>query len=229
MDLGLIERGTTLHISRETEQSTAGNTFEAVFRYLDLDDETLFIVQCAGLYKSLDKPDGDARVFIHFTQGANIYSFYGRVKEKRGGSSLVVIEQLTGIGPFSRRADVRDELRFDVQIFGIPEEKIATKEYSRPESEPDMVEKLFDVSAGGFCVITNACLNSQHDPFYLAEFTLGEKNYFLLPARLVRRSNYSRSKIGKFDYGFKFILDNMPGEKGRLTNAALSAKALMRK
>ena len=72
--------------------------------------------------------------------------------------------------------------------------------------------------------MTNILLSSKYDPYYLVEFALSEKDTFLLPAKLVRRSNYPRTKIGRYDYGFQVIYDKMPEEKARLTRAILHKK-----
>jgi hypothetical protein len=71
-------------------------------------------------------------------------------------------------------------------------------------------------------------LTSKHDPNYLIEFNLSEKDRFVLPAKLVRRSNYPHSKLGKYDYGFQFIFEKMPDEKGRLSRAILNRKLSFR-
>jgi len=41
---------------------------------------------------------------------------------------------------------------------------------------------------------------------------------------LVRRSNYPRTKLGRYDYGFQFIYEKLPEEKARLTRAILNKK-----
>jgi len=86
----------------------------------------------------------------------------------------------------------------------------------------------FDISSGGLCVITNTLLSSKYDPYFLVRFSLSEKDTFLLPTKIVRKSNYPRTKIGRYDYGFQFIFDNMPEEKARLTRAILNRKLSQR-
>ena len=221
MELRHIERGTKLYISVGLQQSDVSNGHEAVFRYLE--NDTRFTVQCAGLYEIYDTLDLDSRLNISFTEGPYVYTFTGRAIEKQRGG-LFMIEQLTDIMTFNRRNFERDELCFNVQVYGLPEAQIAEPKYDLPEKEPDMTEMTFDVSSGGMCIISNKVLKSEYDPYYLIEFSMSERDYFLLPARLVRRSTFRSTSIGKYDYGFEFIYGGNSDEKGRLTKAILSRK-----
>ena len=54
------------------------------------------------------------------------------------------------------------------------------------------------------------------------------KDRFVIPAKIVRKSNYPRTKIGRYDYGFQFIFDSMPEEKAKLTTAILNKKLQQR-
>jgi len=228
MNLGLLERGTKLKIFEEHDGRATGNEFEAAFKYLET--EKLFIVYSPKLYDNYNKLNSNANLSISLMTGSNIHRFTGRAVEKQRTSGMILIEQLTDIVTINRRVYDRDELRVRVSIYGLSETKRHAAHYSKPDAQADMIDMTYDVSAGGICVISNVLLNSKYDPYYLAEFSLGisERDSFLLPVKLVRRSNYPRTKAGRYDYGFQFIFDDHPDEKGRLSRAILSRKLSLR-
>ena len=139
-------------------------------------------------------------------------------------NDMVIVDMVSGIETMNRRTYDRDEIRVEVKIYGLPEDQISESKFMKPIGKPAMTDMSFDISSGGLCVISNTVLHSEFEPFYLVEFSLGEWDQFMLPAKLVRASNYARTKIGKYDYGFQFIFDHLPNEKGRLTKAILSKK-----
>jgi c-di-GMP-binding flagellar brake protein YcgR len=221
MSLGKIDRGMKLYIFEALDNRAVSDEYESVFRYSESDK--LFVVQSTGLFDHFDKINPKSILVIGYSEGPNILSFTGRAAEKlRGG--LVMIEQLTEIKSFNRRKYDRDELRLKVNVYGVPEAKTTGTRFEKPGNPPDMTDTTFDVSAGGICIITNTLLNSKFDPYFLMEFAFSEKDAFLLPAKLVRRANYPRTKIGRYDYGFQFIYDKIPDEKSRLTRAILNRK-----
>jgi c-di-GMP-binding flagellar brake protein YcgR len=179
---------------------------------------------CSWLYENFDRLCLGARLNVSFNADAFTYSFIGAAKEKLRANGLVMIEQLTEVEELRRRQFDRDELRVNVKVYGLPEAKVTQSRFDKPEGPPELVDVSFDVSSGGVCVVTNTLLSSKFDPYYLVEFTLTDKDYFLLPAKLVRRSNYPRTKIGRYDYGFQLLYEHLPEEKGRLTRAILSRK-----
>jgi len=222
MTLGHIDRGTKMSIFEDVQLRTENDGYEAVFRYIE--NDTLFVVQCHRLYDIFDKLEPDEHLGISFTVGADICTFTGRAVEKLRGAGMVMIEQLSGIKTLNRRQFVRDELHCNVNVYGIPESALSEHRTSPPENQPDLSDITFDISSGGLCVISQHLLKSEHDPYYLLEFSLSEKDRFLLPAKLVRRSLYHRTSIGKYDYGFQFVFDAVPDEKGRLTTSILTKK-----
>ena len=226
MRLRYIERGARLSISAMSEQEDGGEVYEALFYDMhDLLNESSIVVQCASLNKDFNKLGRFAMLDISFTVGPNVFAFIGRAVEKMY-SDMVVIEQASEIETLNRRKYERDEFRVEVRIFGLPEEYLSYSRYTMPGTRPVLTEMSFDVSAGGMCIVTNTNLISEFDPYYLVSFTIGERDSFLLPAKLVRRSNFARSRVGKYDYGFQFIYDNMPDEMARLTKAILNKKIL---
>jgi len=221
-----IERGTILTIYEELQQRAVSDEHEAVMRYIESD--RLIVVQCAWLYENYDRLNLGARLNISYDVKESVNSFIGLAKEKLRGNGLVMIEQLTDIEAKSRRQFDRDEIRVGVNVFGLQEAKVSSSVFDRPEVAPDLSDITFDVSSGGLCVITNTLLSSKYDPYFLVEFAFSDKDRFLLPSKIVRKSNYPRTKIGRYDYGFQFIFDNLPEEKSRLTRAILNKKLSQR-
>ena len=224
MRLGLIERGTRLKIGVQDVSGIESDAYDATFYDMhDLINETSFIVQCLKLNRNLNKLDKNAVLDISFSIGATVHTFTGRAAGKMY-NDMVIIEQIDEIETVNRRKYQRDELHVELRLYELSEDKINESKYASPQTPPVLVDMSFDVSSGGMCIITDASLKPEYDPYYLAEFSLGEKDTFILPAKLVRRSKYARSKVGKNDYGFKFMFENMPNEMGRLTKAILSEK-----
>lgn len=224
MDLSHIERGTKLTVYEELQKRAVSDEYEAVYRYHESD--RLIVVQCAWLYDNYDRLNLGARLNISFGNDLTTNSFTGLAKEKLRGNGLVMIEQLTNVETTSRRQFDRDELRINVSVYGLHDSKVSATSFQKPETAPDLTDISFDVSSGGVCVITNTLLSSKYDPYYLVAFDLSEKDSFVLPSRLVRRSNYPHTKLGRYDYGFQFLYDNLPEEKSRLTRAILNRKIL---
>ena len=222
MNLGHVERGMKLTIYEELQGRAVSDEFEAVFRYQE--SAKTFVVQSAGLYETYEKLAPGASLNIRFLIEPNSYMFKGRPMEKQRASGMVMIEQVTDIETVPLRKFDRDELRLSVNIFGLPEYNLPDHYHAEPERQPDMADITYDLSAGGICVISSTLLTSIHDPYYLIAFSVTDRDRFILPAKLVRRSNHPKTQIGRYDYGFQFDFDNMPEEKVRLTRAILNRK-----
>jgi len=222
MVLGHVDRGTKMSIYDEDKSLAEVKEYEAVFRYLE--DDMLFVVQCSGLYNAYETLDQDTQLSVSFSSGPNIYTFYARAVEKMRGAGMLMIRQLSQIDTLNRRHFERDEFHCDVRIFGMTQSLLAGPYNEVIENRPDLTDITFDISSGGLCVITNNTLRSEHDPYYLILFSLSEKDRFQLPSMLVRRSLYHRTSIGRYDYGFEFLYENMPDEKARLSTAILTRK-----
>ena len=222
MKLRHVEPGTKMSIMVENAAEGEISEHEAVVRYLESD--TRFVVKCTSLYDEIVTPEQSKSLFISFAIGPYIYNFHGRVIEKQRNSGILMLEQRTELKKINRRIYERDELRLHIRIHGLPLSLLSESKHHKTDNKPDMTEMTFDVSSGGLCVISNTVLRSEHDPYYLLDFAVSEKDHFLLPSKLVRRSNYPRTRIGKYEYGFQFIFENHPGDKGRLTSAILNKK-----
>jgi len=224
MILRYIERGTNLQIDAKMEGEAESTIYEATFYDLyDFVNETSFVVQSSKLNRDFSRIDQSVVMYISFMRGEFIYSFTGRASGKMY-NDMVIIDVLSGIEELNRRTYDRDEIRVDVKVYGLPEDQISEVKYMKPVGKPAMSDVSFDISSGGMCIISNTVLKSEFDPYYLVEFSFGTWDQFLLPAKLVRKSNYARTKIGRFDYGFEFIFDHLPNEKGRLTKAIVNKK-----
>ena len=224
MILRHIERGTQLCISDPAGQIDGILEYDAIFHDMhDLVRETSFVVQCAKISRNFSSFDRNAILEISFTKGPNIYSFTGRITSKIN-NDMIVFEQTSEIETLNRRIYQRDEIRVEVKVYGLPEELLNAPRYTIPDTKPVLTDVSFDVSSGGMCIISNIVLSTEYDPYYLVEFFLSDKDWFLFPAKLVRRSKFARSRVGKHDYGFQFIFDNLPEDKIRLTKAILNKK-----
>jgi len=226
MELRHIERGTKLTIYEELQQRAVSDEYEATLRYHE--NDRLIVVQCAWLYENYDRMSLGAQLNVSYASNAIMHTFIGRTREKLRGNGLVMIEQVSDIETKMQRQFDRDEIRVHVDVFGLPEAKALAAELEIPEGKPDLADTSFDISSGGLCVITNTLLSSKYDPYYLVVFSLSEKDRFLIPSKIVRKSNYPRTKIGRYDYGFQFIFDKLPEEKARLTRAILNRKLSQR-
>jgi len=222
MDLGHIERGTKLVIYEEIQKRAISDEHEAVFR--SFEENKFVIVQCSWLYDNYDRLSLGAQLNVSYGTDETVYFFMGQAREKLRAHGLVKIEKLTDVMEKSRRQVDRDEIKVKVSVYGLPEAKVFSDSFDLPSSTPDFSDVSFDISSSGLCVITNTRLSSKHDPHYLVEFSLSEKDRFLLPARVMRKSNYPHTKIGRYDYGFQFIFDKMPEVKEKLTTAILKKK-----
>jgi len=226
VDLRHIKRGMKFVVYEELQKRAVSDEHEAIFRYHESD--RLIVVQCSWLYENYDRLNLGAQLNVSYGDDQTVHSFIGVAREKLRSSGQVMIEQLTDIETKSRRQFDRDEIRVNVKVFGIPEAKIQSSTFDNMVNSPDLSDVSFDISAGGLCVITNTLLSSKYDPYYLVEFALSDKDRFVLPAKIVRKSNYPRTKIGRYDYGFQFIFDKMPEEKAKLTTAILNKKLQQR-
>ena len=207
-----------------SRSSNAVAEYSATFYDMyDVKTDRSFIAKSSDLSKAYNSFDRDTEIRVSFAQGPNVYSFAGRAIGKTQ-SDMVIIEQTTEIDTENRRKFERDEIRVEVKIYPLLETQTSESRYAIPNERPIITDTSFDVSAGGMCIVTNTTFNTRYDPYYLVEFSITDKELFLLPAKLVRRSNYARSRIGKYDYGFQFLFEHMPEETGRLTKAILSKK-----
>ncbi|MCL2820515.1 MAG: PilZ domain-containing protein [Oscillospiraceae bacterium] len=222
MNLRHIDKGTKFMVYEELQNRAVSDEHEAIFRYFESD--RLIVFQCPWLHENYDRLTLGSKLSINYDEGSEVHTFTGRIHEKLRGNGLVMIEQLTEVETKSRRQFDRDEIRVNVSVYGLPEAKLSSTVFDRPQAAPDLTDVSFDISSGGLCVVTNSLLNSKFDPYFLVSFSFSDKDTFLIPSRVVRKSNYPRTKIGRYDYGFQFIFDNMPDEKARLTRAILSKK-----
>ena len=222
MVLGHIERGTRLDIYEELDQrAISDGIYEAEFRYMD--SSHTFVIRCNELYERFDSLNKNAHLCFTFMSGPYVHTFTGFAREKQR-NGILLIEMLSDIETHNRRQFDRDEIRVVVKIYRLAETDIEKPYHEKPVGDPLISDMSFDISIGGMCVITSTPLTADCDPYYLVEFSMTDKDYHLLPTKLVRRSNNPRSRIGKYDYGFQFLLDHMPAEMTRLTKGIINRK-----
>lgn len=221
MTLGHIERNAILSIFEQIGDHAVSDEYEAVFKYLE--DDKLFVVRCGKLTERFNEMDRAAHLNITLKIGPYVHTFTGNAKAKRRGD-MVLIEQITDIHSFSRRQFDRDELRVGIRVFNLNKEETTGNSFEINKDRHVLSDLTFDLSAGGFCIITNQNIDAKYDPYYLAEFAFSEMDYFRLPSQIMRRECCKRTKIGRNDYGFEFIFDNIPDEQERLENAIVIKK-----
>ena len=221
MELGHIERGAKLSVFEQIDDHAVSEEYDVVFTYLESD--RFFTIHCNRISDRFDELSQNAKLVFSFRVGPFIHTFSGQAKEKKRGG-MVLIEQLSDITTFNRRQFDRDEIRVPVKVYNLSKEHLSAGMFKPVEERLIMSDMTFDISAGGFCIITNITLNPNNDPYYLATFSLSDRDLFSLPSEIVRRSVYQRTKIGRYDYGFRFVFEAAPEEKDRLMKAIVNRK-----
>jgi c-di-GMP-binding flagellar brake protein YcgR len=218
MFLKFIDRNTSMRIQTVVGDNGDGETYEALFG--DLDTDTSFFAVCEGLYSAAPGLPEGTGLKITFWLHENLYVFEGRVSELAPhiGKNTLLIEQMTPIAATSRRSDTRNEVRIPVNLYTLAQGEIGKAPYRIPERDPVFSAETFDISAGGFCLVSNVPLESD-EQLFLAEFSLSSKFEFLLPVKLLRKGNCPQTVLYHFDYGFLFVFDAIPNEKGRISAA----------
>lgn len=223
MHINHIQKGTTLFVSGDTNDSAPNRVYET--RFYETKDETSFYVEGIDLYNSINTLK-NAKLKIHFLLGATLFSFFGKITDirPRGNSYLTLIEQVSLMQETSRRKYDRHEMKIFVKLYGLREADLKQCNYVKADNNVEFSSTTFDVSLGGICMTSNVRLRSQYEPYFLAEFVLNEKEEFLLPLKLTRSGNCPQTVLFKYDYGFQFIYDEIPQEEKRLATALFSAK-----
>ena len=226
MELNTINRGMRLDMIYISNSDSPDDVYSATFHGVnDVINEMTFVVKCPELNRRFVGIDRDYELEISFSTGPHVHVFSGYPIGKIQ-NDMVIIEKTSDIVTENRRKYQRDEIRVEVKVYPLHEDSVGNRRFTQPDTEPLLHDTSFDLSSGGMCVITNISLDTRYDPFYLVEFAVTEREWFLLPSKLVRRSNYARSRIGRFDYGFQFLFTEMPDEMSRLTKAILSRKLM---
>lgn len=195
-----------------------GDAYTASF--YDLDTDTSFFADSEGLYGAFPDIAQGAELKVTFWLREHLYIFEGRAAALAPhiGRYTLLIEQTTPIAATSRRSDTRNEIRIPVNLYTLPHTAVELTPYRVPECDPVFAAETFDISAGGFCLVSNAPLESD-EHLFLAEFNLSSKFDFLLPVKLLRKGNCPQTVLYHFDYGFLFIFDEAPNEKAKIAAA----------
>jgi c-di-GMP-binding flagellar brake protein YcgR len=221
MKTGDIKRGTKMAFFKEANLRATGSAIEAEFRHDEPDH--LFVVNSMDLYDRFDSLRVSTQFIIAFEAGPMLYTFAGRLNEKMRTPNLVTIEQVGAIKAFNRRKRERDELLFKVDIFDLPPEYMDSGSFDTLTDNPIFSETTYDISTGGMCIISEFKLKSKYDPYFLVKISISAKD-FVLPAKLVRKTELKRTGLGRYEYGFQFIYDTLPDMEKRLTEAIMHRK-----
>lgn len=224
MYLKFIEEGTLFNISEEAQNSKSAFTCEAFFHRLNTD--TSFFAKGEALYQNAQRLGAGVRLTVNFFRGPNMYTFTGAAKGVKldNGIALTLIEQVSGIEATSRREYDRTEMRRDIYVYGLAEDDLNSGNLRKASHRAEFVSDMFDISAGGLCMVSNEYLNSSYEPYFLLEFSLTAKDNFLLPAKLLRKGSCPQTTLYRYDYGFEFNFTHIPQEKDRLIMAIFNAK-----
>lgn len=224
MQLRFIESDTLLQIRPEVYSPDHDEVFDVLF--YGMSTHNSFWVQSEELYNNFLALGEKARVGVAFLVDDQPYRLAGELINTRleGKYHLTLIEQITPLELISKRSQYRDEMRLNVRVYGLaPEDLDSTLPLVAPK-KPEFSCEVFDISAGGVCLVSDNVFNSPFEPYFLLEFTISGKERFLLPAKLVRKGHCPQTSLFKHDYGFDFIFDKFPEEKHRLGDAIFSAK-----
>lgn len=228
MELKFIEKGTILTINEATYGKVFDTTYRAAFNELVTERE--FWAEGEELFHAFPDLREDLFLRISFLRFNSLFIFSGKALKtavrSNNGTFLTLIERISGIESSSRREYPRHEITLNVRLFGLSESALNAGIFLRPRAgdKEEFSSLSFDISAGGISFVSNESLVSRFEPYFLAEFTLNSSDYFLLPAKLIRRGNCPQFVQYKYDYSFIFIYDNIPDEKNRLITAIFNAK-----
>jgi c-di-GMP-binding flagellar brake protein YcgR len=219
---GDIKRGTKMAFFKEVNQRADGPAYEAEFRHGE--SENLFVVNSLSLYNSFDLLVHGIQFVVAFEVGPMIYTFGARLNEKTRTPYLVAVEQVGAIKAFNRRKRERDELLFKVDIYDLPPENMKAGSFESLAVHSILSDTTYDISTGGMCVFSDYLLKSKYDPYYLVKLVITAKDNFILPAKLVRRTDLKRTGWGRYEYGFQFLYDSFSDVERRITEAIMRRK-----
>jgi len=224
MQLRFIERETPIQLRPEVYSTDYSELFEVSF--YELATFTSFWVMGEDLYNNFANLGEKARMFINFSIDHRPYKFLGELKETRmeGNNHLTLVEQIAPIEPVSNRLHAREEIRLAAKVYKLAQEILRGGLPLKAPPKAEYLCEVFDISISGVCLVANELFDSTGESLYLLEFTLGEQDYFLLPAKLVRRGKCPQTTLFNYDYGFDFIFAHKPEEKYRLSDAIFRSK-----
>ncbi len=205
---------------------TIGVNGEDVFRatfYEFIGDET-FYVKSKELH-SVARPGMQYRLSFVNKENESICSFMGEVECTliRSSAFLTLLKKLTDIEETAQRRFQREEMFIQVSVYHLSENAFHTNAFDCNINQLVQKTMSFDVSAGGMCIVCNGKIEKEGEPYYLLEFSVNNEQ-FVIPARIVREGNAPQMVNYRYDYGFEFQYDHLPGEETRLLGALLNSK-----
>lgn len=222
--LKFVEIGTALKVQIDMADDSEPFACNAVFYRAESDRS--FWAGGLALYNFLENARENVLLSICFFKGANMCTFTGTVKylQMEGRVPLALIEQVSDISAISRREFERNEMHLSVRVYFIDPASIDEPSFRKLNRTPDFSSDMFDLSAGGLCMVSHERMRSNSEPNFLLGFSLSPKSEFLLPAKLVRQGNCPQTAAYRFDYGFEFDFKRAPEEKDRLVMAIFNRK-----
>ena len=224
MNLGDIKRGTKMSVFKSVDNRATGNAYEAEFKYEE--SANSFFASSLSLFNNYDALVHNTDFIVAYEIGPMIYTFVSRLVSKSRSPYLVEFELIGNIKAFNRRKREREEIMIKVNIYDLPPDYIKANDFETLIKSPVISDITFDISTGGMCIISNTVLKSKYEPYFLAELRITQRDVFVLPVKLVRRTVYQRTGIGKYDYGFQFLFEHLPWEESRLMSAIMKKKLL---
>jgi len=220
LELRFVEYGLPMQVRKQSYDAVHGQVFHTEFYAAA--NPPCFWLKSEELYNSFPGLGVDTHLNITFDLERRSYRFSGELKGTRqeDGAYLTLLEQIEPIEEVSVRRDSRTEMRLEVSVYGLIREP-------RPHKASEIAEmscEVFDISAGGLCLVSNEYFHSPFEPYFMLEFNFRGKGYFLLPAQLVRKGSCPQTVLFAYDYGFNFLYDDFPGEKERLAAAIFDAQ-----
>lgn len=221
MEIKNIKTETMLRFVLAEDETVA---FKVTF--FDLYTDKSFFVKSKELYEYASKAGRPLSFEINFFLDDASCNCTGRTEKVfiRSGSYLTLINQTSEIERTNPRRHQRESIATRVILYRLPEDEFNSNNFVRELSRVELSCMSFDISGGGFCLMSNDALRHPGEPHYLAEFTLNGNELFVLPVRLVRSDKAPPMSRVRYDYGFAFQYDNLPNEERRLIGALINVK-----
>lgn len=212
MDFRFIDDGTRMDI--QLKDSPDAPQYFGIF--VKMDKGVSFLLSCDPLHECMDELDLNKLYTFTFFRGAEIFTFDGKLIEKREHfhDPVVFVTATTLIKSFSRRGAHRIRVQMTAKLF---------------EGETQLADcPMHDVSRGGLTLLSNESIPLQLRKTYMTEFTINNI-LFRFPIEYVRGSERSLSPIYRYDYAFMFSGEDITADLNRMTVALLEQQLRGRK
>ncbi|MDL2237329.1 PilZ domain-containing protein [Christensenellaceae bacterium OttesenSCG-928-K19] len=217
MTIKNIKDNTVLQVVSEENNTVHRATFYEPYK------NDCFFAKSKSLHSEAAKNIGK-RCRVSFYNEDCICTFLSEIQRVfiKSGSYLTLLCQVSGIEETSQRKFQREDIATKVNLYGLSEENFQKSIFARDRILFSSMS--MNISAGGMCLVSNEQLRPSPDPYYLTEFSIN-KEAFLLPAHLLRRSDAPRFMQYRYSYGFGFLCENIPADQNRLLGTLINTKA----